>query len=78
MHNIFKTCFLKRSYIFRCLNASSSSSSGSSSYYAKVTNQLKYGQLVYAVKLKVLKLSSSNQLISGRLLHIGVNTFTVL
>jgi len=59
MHNIFKTCLLKRSYMFRCLNAASSSP-GSSSYYGIVTNQLKYGKSVYAFNLKVLTLSLSN------------------
>jgi len=63
--------------MFRCLNASSSSSSGSSSYYAKVTTQLKSEKLIYAVKLKLLKLSLSKQLIEGRLLGTGVNTFRV-
>ena len=40
MHNIFNTCFLKHYYLFRCLNASSSSGS---SYYAKDSKACNYG-----------------------------------
>jgi len=64
--------FLKLSYMFRCLDASSSSSSsspppsspsGSSSHCAKVTSQSKCSQLAHAVKLKLIKISLWSQLI---------------
>jgi hypothetical protein len=40
MHNIFNITLLRHSYVFRCLNASSSSSSSGISFrYAKVTSR---------------------------------------